>query len=129
MSVSEKHNITCRCGKKFEWDIWSSVNVTKDPDLKDLLFDGLLNVVVCPFCGDLFYYENFILYHDEKKHYLFYVYNHDCAESKVDLVKKAKYDCEFVNQKADKKIFVGYKIEVFFGLDELVEFLRREEEL
>ncbi|OGS45524.1 MAG: hypothetical protein A2539_10180 [Elusimicrobia bacterium RIFOXYD2_FULL_34_15] len=129
MSFSQKQIVTCECGHEFEWDIWSSINVTRDPDLKETLFNGLLNVVVCPFCGIFFYFETFILYHDEKKKYLFYIYNHDCPEDKTKLTQKAKEDCELVNQKAEKKIFLDYKVEVFFGLDEVLEFLKKEEDL
>ncbi|MDD5687140.1 MAG: CpXC domain-containing protein [Elusimicrobia bacterium] len=129
MSYSNKQNVECSCGKEFEWDLWDSINVTTDPDLKEMMLNGLLNVVVCPYCGLLFYWERFLLYHDEKKRYLFYVYNHDCKDNRDELREKAKIDYETVKQKSDNMFLADYKIEVFFGLDELVEFIKNEEEL
>ena len=129
MSYSQKQDVVCSCGKGFEWDLWDSVNVTTDPDLKEQILNGLMNVVVCPYCGLLFYYEKFLLYHDEKKKYLFYVYAHDCEETKDEMRKKANDDYELVKKQSTDNIFADYKIEVFTGLDELVEYLRKEENL
>ncbi|MBN1383500.1 MAG: hypothetical protein JW983_01290 [Elusimicrobia bacterium] len=128
MSSNQKQPVECGCGKTFEWTLWESINVTTDPDLKESLLNGTLNVVVCPYCGLLFYYERFLLYHDEKKRYLFYVYNHDCEEDKEVLKKKAVADCRAIRDKSEKhEIFSDYRIEVFFGLDNLVKFLKEEE--
>lgn len=129
MSFCQKQEIKCSCGNVFEWDLWDSVNVTTDPDLKEMILDGQMNVVVCPSCGLLFYSEKFLLYHDEKKRYLFYVYNHDCKETREELKKKANCDYEAVKKQSDDAVFTGYKIEVFIGLDELVQFLRGEDDL
>ena len=127
MSFCQKQEIRCSCGKKFEWNLWDSVNVTEDPDLKEMILDGQMNVVVCPSCGLLFYFEKFLLYHDEKKRYLFYVYEHDCENDRAELKKKAAGDYETVKKQSSGAVFTDYKIEVFFGLDELVRFLREEE--
>ena len=129
MSSYQKQNVKCSCGKDFEWDLWDSVNVTTDPDLKEMLLNGQMNVVVCPYCGLLFYYEKFLLYHDEKKRYLFYIYNHDCKEDREILREKAKDEYETIRQKSKNTVFVDYKIEIFYGLDELVEFVKNEEGL
>ena len=127
MSFCQKQEIRCSCGKEFEWDLWDSVNVTTDPDLKEMILDGQMNVVVCPYCGILFYFEKFLLYHDEKKRHLFYIYHNDCKDDRTDLKKKAICDYETVKKQSSDTVFTDYKIEVFFGLDELVKFLREEE--
>lgn len=127
MSFCQKQEIKCSCGKEFEWELWDSVNVTTDPDLKEMILDGQMNVVVCPYCGLLFYFEKFLLYHDEKKRHLFYIYKHDCKDDRMDLKKKAICDYETVKKQSSDTVFTDYKIEVFFGLDELVQFLREEE--
>ena len=100
MSTNAKHNIKCGCKKEFEAVLWDSVNVTKDPDLKRVLLNGELNVVVCPSCGLLFYVDKFIIYHDEKKKYFFYVYTHDCEEDRASLEGRMKADYELLTQKA-----------------------------
>ncbi|MFH1540366.1 MAG: CpXC domain-containing protein [Elusimicrobiota bacterium] len=127
MSFCQKREIKCFCGKEFEWELWDSINVTTDPDLKDVILNGQMNVVVCPFCGVLFYYEKFLLYHDEKKRYLFYVYEHNCKEDKTKLKEKANCDYETVKKQSNNTVFTNYKVEVFFGLDELIQFLNEKE--
>jgi len=128
MSTCEKHNIRCSCEREFEADLWDSINVTKDPDIKRTLLNGELNVVVCPSCGLLFYVEKFLIYHDEKKKYLFYIYSHDCDEDRESLRVKLRADCDLLNENSGGTFLNGYNTDVFIGLDELVLFLRENDE-
>jgi len=128
MSTSVKHNIKCRCEKEFEVELWDSVNVTKNPELKKTLLNGELNVVVCPSCGLLFYAEKFIIYHDEKKKYLFYIYPQDCPDDRQKLITKVRADYELLKQKSNDTFLKNYSMDVFIGLDELVRFLNEEDE-
>jgi len=128
MSTRAKQNVKCLCERKFEVDLWDSVNVTKNPELKKVLLNGELNVVVCPSCGLLFYAEKFLIYHDEKKKYLFYIYCHDCQDDRPMLLKKLNADYELLRQKSGGAFLSDYKMDIFIGLDELVQFLHEDEE-
>ena len=66
MSLSIIKTINCECGNKFEADVYLSVNITTDPQLKKKVLDGKINSVVCPECGRQHYLEPF-LYTDMKK--------------------------------------------------------------
>ena len=57
--------VGCECGISFPTSIYSSVNVTQDPDLQEALREGALQSVVCPFCKRQHQLRTPIIYHDE----------------------------------------------------------------
>ena len=64
MSLNEPVPVECpQCGQEHDVRIWSSVNVTVDPDLRDGLLAQDLNVLNCP-CGCEAQLERDLLYHD-----------------------------------------------------------------
>lgn len=66
--------ITCpSCGSPFTGEVHQIVDVGLEPDLKDLLLNGHLNVVQCPTCGTVTQVSTSMLYHDPA-HELFLVY-------------------------------------------------------
>jgi Zn ribbon nucleic-acid-binding protein len=77
MSVRETVEAKCpACNEESQVSIWRSMNVTLDPDAKELLLAGNVNVFQCPKCG----YESLLdvdfLYHDMEKRFCvqFYPY-------------------------------------------------------
>jgi predicted RNA-binding Zn-ribbon protein involved in translation (DUF1610 family) len=68
VSVRETVEAKCpACGEEATATVWRSMNVTLDPDAKELLLAGDVNVFRCPKCG----YESLLdidfLYHDMEK--------------------------------------------------------------
>lgn len=71
MADSKIEKITCAaCGKEFDFEVWGSINVTNNPELKEKVMTGEIYRSQCPECGDsaLVYYSH--LYNDMKKGYL-----------------------------------------------------------
>lgn len=67
MSLPRKETIECpKCRSTKEMSVWSSVNVTTDPDLKPKLLDGSLLRFQCR-CGYSCKIECDFLYHDMNK--------------------------------------------------------------
>lgn len=65
MSVREEVEAKCpACGEESQTTVWRSMNVSEDPDAKELLLAGTVNVFQCPRCR----YESLLdvdfLYHD-----------------------------------------------------------------
>lgn len=66
--------ITCPvCQTKFVGEVHQIVDVEQDPELKEMLLGGYLNVVQCPSCGSVTQVGTPILYHDPE-HELFLVH-------------------------------------------------------
>jgi hypothetical protein len=65
MSVVEEHVLTCpKCGGSQNQEIWHSVNVSLDSDMKEKVLNGEFNVFVCRHCGVVLQIEWPMLYHD-----------------------------------------------------------------
>ena len=66
--------ITCpNCGTPFSAEVHQIIDVGRQPELKQMLLSGQLNVAVCPSCGAGGQLANAMLYHDPA-HELFMVY-------------------------------------------------------
>jgi len=65
MSVVEEHVLTCpKCGESQNQEIWHSVNVSLDSDMKEKVLNSEFNVFVCGHCGVVLQIEWPMLYHD-----------------------------------------------------------------
>ena len=65
MSRVERERISCpECGQTSDFEIWSSLNVTLDPDRKLMLLSGELTRFTCPGCGHAADVAYTLLYHD-----------------------------------------------------------------
>jgi len=57
----------CECGNRFPIQQYASINVTRDPHLKEALFDGTLAMFSCPSCGIRSEVKHDLLYHDMER--------------------------------------------------------------
>ncbi len=78
MSVKESVEAKCpACGEESSTTVWRSMNVTQDPDAKELLLAGTVNVFQCPKCG----YESMLdidfLYHDMERKFCVQYYPYE----------------------------------------------------
>lgn len=129
MSLLNEKEIPCTfCKFPNSVDVWSVVNVKEDPELKDLLLGGELNMGECSSCKKIFYAESFLLYHDPDSELLAFVYPFEDRNDRATFEQKTRTDFETLKSgSADPTVF-SYDPETFFGLDELVRLLEEEEE-
>lgn len=78
MSVRETVEARCpACGEESSAPVWRSMNVTQDPEAKELLLAGTVNVFQCPKCR----YESMLdidfLYHDMEKRFCVQYYPYE----------------------------------------------------
>lgn len=65
MSREIEVDVTCpACLFKDVVPVYTSVNVTTDPDLRDMIFDDALNRFTCPNCGKSMVLPVNLMYHD-----------------------------------------------------------------
>ena len=73
MSKTRLIKRTCeKCHKEFECDIYESVNVTLDPELREKVLSGEIYKTVCPNCGEVEVSAHPLLYHDMDKKFMIY---------------------------------------------------------
>jgi hypothetical protein len=66
----ESHKLNCpNCGHLQDNVVWTSLNVSLDPTLREKLFNGEINVLVCQKCGNRALISTALLYHDMKRKY------------------------------------------------------------
>ena len=52
MSAFNDLDITCeKCGEEFRGTVWTAIHAGVDPELKELLLGGELNMVMCTKCS------------------------------------------------------------------------------
>ena len=129
MAISNKQEITCPCGYAFEAELLSAISVSENPELKEALLAGEINLVECPHCGEMFYAENFILYHDRANELIAFVYplsfqNH-AARCNETMQKDFKTAVAAFGE--DEKI--NYEPLLIFGIEDLVLMLKNEQDI
>ncbi len=129
MSLTINEKILCPCGMSFAADIVSSINAQQDPQLKDMLLAGELNIVKCPFCGEVFYVEHFLLYIDPPNEIIAFIYPYNFFSEKETWRLKMLSDFKNAQDALLPEEKIKYEPMLFFGLDAFLEFLHREEEL
>jgi hypothetical protein len=129
MSMAKLEQIRCPCGEIFEAELYNSINAAEDPDLKEALICGEINVVCCPHCSQIFYAEHFLLYNDPSGELIAFVYP---SSFKAD----EKYWKSRMHEDFDKAVEampagskLAYDPIIMFGLDELVQLIKEEDEI
>jgi len=128
MSLTINEEVLCPCGMSFYADIVSSINAQQDPELKELLLAGELNLVECPFCRQIIYVEHFLLYIDPPNEFIAFVYPSGYSSEKETWEKKMVSDFEEAQSQLMPEEKIQYQPLIFFGLDSLLDFLHQEEE-
>lgn len=92
MSKMRSQELQCPyCGSKQEMTIWESINVSLDPELKEKLFSGDINVFDCNICDKKTFVNSGLLYHDMQLRFCVSYYPPEILESE-DLGKHFKAD-------------------------------------
>lgn len=127
MSFASEEEIDCPCGETFTAQLWNSVNLKEDPDLRSLLLGGELNVNPCPMCKSLVYTERFVLIHDPI-HQLLVFMHPKVREAERDFLEIAMKKDYVEAQEVPGGPRLTYPPELHFGLETVVEVILREEE-
>lgn len=128
MSSRKLEQITCACGHCFEAELWTSLSIADDPELKEALEAGEINVVCCPSCSEVFHVDHFLLYHDSKSELLVFVYPFSFSGQEQRLARKMNEDTDNALASLPEDQRFTYRPVLAFGLDELLHIIRREDE-
>ncbi|MCL2390701.1 MAG: CpXC domain-containing protein [Endomicrobia bacterium] len=129
MSISNLEEITCPCGNVFDADLISAISVADNPELKEALIAGEINLVSCPQCGEMFYAECFILYHDSENELIAFVYpltfQNQAARCREKMLKEFRSALDNFAEKQK----INYEPLLIFGIEDLVLILKSEQEV
>lgn len=115
MSFMMPEKLTCPyCNKTSTVDLYQTVNVTLDPDLKEKVFNRELFTFTCPHCGEKAILNMPLLYHDMDKQFLIQL---SPAEEDVKEFCINNHAIDAMPKMAKE----GYEFRVVVGLNNLKE--------
>jgi hypothetical protein len=121
-------DVKCPCGEEFEAELFAAVNAQREPELKDAVLAGQLNVVECSMCRRLIYAERFVLYHDPAAELLAFVYPADFQAEEARWKAKTEEDFAAAASAQKPEERLPYRPMTLFGLDALAARLSKEQE-
>ena len=75
-SIRNESAAHCPSGcEPFEVEYWSLIRADQNPDLKESILGGELNLVRCPECGTYFHHDEDLLYLDIPAELLVFVFS------------------------------------------------------
>jgi hypothetical protein len=129
MSTFNEIDITCEeCGEDFRGTVWTAVHAGEDPELKDLLLGGELNIVMCPSCSHTAFQNGFLLYQEPALELVAYVHPEHLKAEEDNLRAFMIQGFSEAQEATDEKHRLTYDPVLLFGLDSLVDLLNAEEE-
>ena len=127
-SVKLTETIVCPNGSEsFEADCWSLVNVSQDPQLKDAVLGGELNLFCCPHCHSFFHGETDLIYIDEEACLLVFVFQEKDRKHQKEMLAKMQQDYVVLKDTLLKPLNLDFGPMCVFGLEELKEVVEKEE--
>ena len=107
MSQKQTTKVTCpKCKKEHEFAIWTSINVTLDPDQKEAILNRKAFTFECPDCKEKTLYSYDFLYHDmEQKIMIYHVTTNEA------LVQAMEGFSQMTNVGVDDGILNGPEVE------------------
>ena len=127
MTQMDSHKINCpQCGNIQDTVVWSSLNVTLDPDLRRKLFNGEINVFVCEKCENKALINVSLLYHDMHRQYCVQYFPEEALrdpEFLKNFTKDGKFKLDKLSTMMGK---IGqYMVEphIVFDLNEMIRYI------
>jgi hypothetical protein len=129
MTISNIEKIKCPQGHLFEASLLSAISVADNPELKEALIAGEINLVSCPVCGEMFFAECFILYHDSENELIAFVYPLSFQEQAAQCKAKMKKEFDLALANFEERRKINYEPILLFGIEDLVLLLRSEQNI
>jgi hypothetical protein len=120
-------DITCEeCGEEFKGIVWTAIHAAQDPELKELLLGGELNILMCPKCSHAAYQDHFLLYQDPAAELIAYIYPPAQKPEEEFLSKTMMANYREAQTTYPLKERKDYDPLMVFGLETFVEMMNAE---
>lgn len=119
MSTNSIQQIRCpQCSQMSELTVWDSINVSEDPDLKNELLSGKINMFRCPSCGHTGLMPTPLVYRDDDKRFILSFIPCMNKEDKAAKFEELKKTSE---ESGDIRDIFGYKFRFVSDYNSLLE--------
>ncbi len=103
------------------------MSADQDPDLKNAVLGGELNLVRCPECGTFFHHDGDLIYFDAPAELLVFVFSEKDREKEPELLARMQKDYGIIKNTLLKQLNMDYPPISVFGLEALKNVLQEEE--
>jgi len=122
MSAQKSYHIRCpQCGHEQNVELYDSINVSQQPELKTALFENRLNRVLCLSCEASFRIDKPLLYHDPDRNILIH-WMPDTAVSREEILDEFDKSMEELRAALPEDIEPP-RVRLVFTRAELVELV------
>lgn len=122
MSTAKTYTIRCpQCGHEQDVELYDSINVTQQPELKTALFENRLNRVLCRSCEASFRIDKPLLYHDPDRNILIH-WMPDTVVSREEILDEFDRSMEELRTALPEDI-APPRVRLVFTRAELVELI------
>jgi hypothetical protein len=122
MSAQKTYSIRCpQCGHQQKVELYDSINVAQQPDLKAALFENRLNRILCLSCEASFRVDKPLLYHDPDRNILIH-WMPDTAVSREEILDEFDRSMEEL-RRALPEDMEPPRVRLVFTRAELVELI------
>lgn len=102
--MEKKIKLVCpECSQEFNTDIYTSINVQLDKDMKTKVLSGKLFDIECEHCRSKFHIPYPVLYHDMEKKLLIQYTEEKDLESSKDVLKNANVGADYTVRIVDNE--------------------------
>jgi hypothetical protein len=132
MTRLKSHEIECsHCGSKQNVTFWESIDVSVDPDLRQRLFQGLINVFKCQKCEKETFISVPLFYHDAEKEFCVQFFPVDWLQDESLLLDAFTGEGELSTALFQLQETSDYmkRTHIVFDMDELLRYIVFREKL
>lgn len=133
MSQTHQLDVACpKCGLSQTTSYWSSINVSLDPELRQQLFDGQINVFRCTACEAAVPISTTLMYHDMQRKFCVWYYPFNMIEDAATLDQfNTEGKLQLNLPELATKMMPSYMLDppVVFHPDELLRYIEFREAL
>jgi uncharacterized C2H2 Zn-finger protein len=127
-SIKNQTSAQCPHGcEPFDTDYYFFIRADENPELKDSILGGELNLMRCPSCGAFFHYEKELIYLDAANELLVFMFPLSLKGNEAELKKRMEQDYRALKDILLKSLKMDYPPVCVFGLEELKHLLEHEE--
>ena len=132
MTIKNMVKIECpRCGLKSNTRIWDSLNTAVNPEDKQILFDGRVNLFKCKACDLTSPVEHELLFHEQEQGYIVYLFplvRIQDPEFIKRFVPKGRYKSNFGFEISDEANYFN-EPHFVFNMQELIDYVKFRDKL
>ena len=134
MTIKEEQVMGCpACGHKQATEFYQAINVKLNPELKERLFKGELNMFVCDECGSRAVVDLVFLYHDMDKRFCVQYCPYELVVQQSDkLSEMYSVDGKLnvpVNIRLPETAQYMYEPHIVLSLDEMIRYVQYRDAL